>query len=76
MDPGTGLILEVRLSWSCDKGLCGTLRSVQRTRRKWGLGLAMYRLVLRAWVDTLNQPLWLEQAAYDWCLSFPTTMWG
>lgn len=76
MDPGTGLILEVKLSWSHDKGLSGTSRSEQCTRRKWGLRLVVYGLVLRVCVDTLNQPLWLQQAAYDQRLGFPIPLWG
>lgn len=72
MDPGTELILEVRLSWSHDKGLSGTSRSGQHTRRKWGLRLVVYGLVLKVCVDTLNQPLWLQQAAYDHCLGSPS----
>lgn len=68
MDPTTGLILEARVSCSHDKGLNGTSRSEQCTTRKWGPGLAVYGLVVRAQVDALNQPLWLQQAA---CCSVP-----
>lgn len=71
MDPSTGLILEARISWSRDKGLNGTLRSGQRTRRKRDPGLAVYGLVLRARVDALNQLLWLQQAAYCSVPQFP-----
>lgn len=55
MDPSAGLILEARISWTRDKGLNGTLRSGQHTRRKRDPGLAVYGLVLRAQVDALNQ---------------------
>lgn len=68
MDSSIGLILEVRISWSRDKGLNRTLRSGQHTSRRQGPGLAVYGLVLRAQVDALNQLLWLQQAA---CCSVP-----
>ena len=71
MDPSTGLILEARISWSRDKGLNGTLRSGQCTRRKQGPGLAVYGLVLRARVDALNPLNWLQQAAYRSVPQFP-----
>lgn len=71
MDQSAGLILEARISWSRDKGLNGTLRSGQCTRRKQGPELAVYGLVLRAQVDVPNQPLWLQKAAYCSVPQFP-----